>query len=134
MLSSLHFVRKNLVKHNSDSAGEFGRRQVAGELDFDVARLTVASHDSAPDDSGSGFLAVNEHGVLGGFVDESDSLAQVPLATFVVVDSFELDDGLVHGLGFETSAVAGKDASDVKSTFGHGCCFFLLKQKYRNYF
>ena len=87
------------------------------------------SHDSAPDDSGSGFFAVDDLGVFGGFVDKSNSFSEVPLATLSVVDSLEFDDGLVHGLGFEASAVTGEDTSDVKSALGHFWVFVVSKKR-----
>ena len=107
----------HLVKHDSDFAGDFSGWQVAVELDFDVATLAVWSHNSAPDNSASAFFAVDDFGVFSGFVNKSNSFSEVPLATGGIVDTFKFDDGLVHGLSFQTSAVAGKDASDVKSAF-----------------
>jgi len=109
----------HLVEHDSNSLADGDIGQVAVKLALDIAALAVRSHNTAPDDSVSGFLAVHHLCVLGGFVAVSNSLAKVPSAAGLVVDALELHDSLVLVLGLQATAVAGEDTFHVQSSFGH---------------
>ena len=100
------------VEHDSNLASHCSWGKISKELCSDHSIVSVSFSDGSPDGSEPGV-------VLDGFClkDVSYSLSEVEVGIFLVINSFDFDQGKLLTLGWLSSFESSEDSLGIESMF-----------------
>ena len=102
------------VEHDSELSSHGSRRKISSELCSYCSSVSMSLGDSAPDDSESAVV-----GSLLCLVDEGDTLAEVEVSVFLVVDTLDSEKSELLILGGNASLEASEYSLLVQSKRGN---------------